>query len=712
MLPAESFPRQWARTRRLTLGAPRSFQIAQDGSRVVFLRSPAGDDPMTALWVLDVEVSRERLVADPVDLVAGAAGERLSLEERARRERARETAGGVVSFAIDRDARLAVFVHAGGLFIADLLDGGVRALDVPTPVFDPRLDPTGAHVAFVHDRGLYVLRLADGQATRIAGADEPTVSWGMAEFIAAEEMERSRGYWWAPDGGALLATRVDEGPVPEWWIADPANPGAPPRPVRYPAAGTTNAVVEAHILSIDGSDEVEVAWDREARPYLATATWDEHGPMLAVQPRDQRCLTVLAVDPTTGATAPLAEQRDDAWVDIVSGVPSRLTDGRLVTVAASGDSLALHIDGDPVTPADLEVRAVLEIAGDDVLFTGSVEPTEIHVYRWTATGVLSAITDAPGVHTAVSGGGRLLVGSAGMDHDGTRWVLGGHAVASHAEEPVLTPSVELMRVGERELRVGLVLPRGHDGHTPLPVLMDPYGGPHAQLVMATRNAWRESQWLADQGFAVIVADGRGTPGRGVSWARAVSGDLAGPVLEDQVAALEALAERRTDLDLSRVGIRGWSFGGYLAALAVLRRPDRFHAAVAGAPVTEWRLYDTHYTERYLGVDPDGADRGAYDGSSLLPHAASLTRPLLIIHGLADDNVVAAHTLRLSQRLTESGRSHAVLPLSGITHMTPQEAVAENLLTIQIEFLRRALGVTAPDEVSPAGRGAGASDGGR
>jgi len=219
--------------------------------------------------------------------------------------------------------------------------------------------------------------------------------------------------------------------------------------------------------------------------------------------------------------------------------------------------------------------------------------------------------------------------------------------------------------------------------------MDPYGGPHSQRVLATRGSYLTSQWFADQGFAVVVVDGRGTPGRGPEFERAVHGDLAGPVLQDQVDGLHAAAERYPDLDLTRVGIRGWSFGGYLAALAVLRRPDVFHAAVAGAPVTDWALYDTHYTERYLG-HPD-RDAEAYARSSLIADAPSLTRPLMLVHGLADDNVVAAHTLRLSSALLAAGRPHSVLPLSGVTHMTPQEVVAENLLLLQVQFLRQALG---------------------
>jgi dipeptidyl-peptidase-4 len=375
---------------------------------------------------------------------------------------------------------------------------------------------------------------------------------------------------------------------------------------------------------------------------------------------------------------------------VIPGAPRRLRDGRLVTVGAAGDALALLIDGTPVTPPDLEVRAVLAVADDEVLLRASAEPTDVGVWRWKASDGLSSLTPAPGVHAVAAGGGVRVIGSEGMDYAGTRWMVDGHVFESRAETPILSPVVELLTVGPRQLRAGLVLPSEHKPGSPLPVLMDPYGGPHFLRVQSASQLWLEPQWLADQGFAVIVADGRGTPARGRAWARAVKGDLAALALEDQVAVLCEVAALHPELDLTRVAIRGWSFGGYLAALAVLRRPDVFHAAVAGAPVTEWRLYDTFYTERYLGTDPDGTDRTAYDGSSLLGDAAGLRRPLLLIHGLADDNVLTAHTLQLSQRLTESGRPHAVLPLTGITHMTPQEAVAENLLTLQVEFLRRAL----------------------
>jgi dipeptidyl-peptidase-4 len=247
----------------------------------------------------------------------------------------------------------------------------------------------------------------------------------------------------------------------------------------------------------------------------------------------------------------------------------------------------------------------------------------------------------------------------------------------------------LLRAGASDLRTAVLLPTGWvPGSGKLPVLLDPYGGPHAQRVVAAHNAFLASQWFADQGFAVLVTDGRGTPSRGPDWERSIHGRWGDAVLDDQVEALRAAAAAHPDLDLGRVGIRGWSYGGDLAALAVLRRPDVFHAGIAGAPVTDWALYDTHYTERYLGSAPRGADAARYAAESLIDDAPSLQRPLLLIHGLADDNVVAAHTLRLSSALLAAGRPHEVLPLSGVTHMTPQEEVAENLLLLQVGFLKR------------------------
>ena len=696
MTSTVSYPRLAARTRNFTLGRPRDFTISPDGERLIFLRSGSGTDPSQRLWAMAVGTGDERCLVDPSRL--GAAGSDESLlppEERARRERAREQAGGIVQYNTDDDVRRAVFTVAGQAWVTEVDGGATRSLDLQAPVVDPRIDPAGQRVAWVHRGSLRVTSLADGVTRTLAGEDDAGVTWGLAEFIAAEEMGRTRGFWWSPDGDALLVARVDTRPVQRWWIAHPVNPEAEPQQVAYPAAGTPNADVSLHVVGIDGGRQ-EVSWDRAALPYLASVHWQAGGaPLVTVQSRNQQRLAHLAVDAGTGDTHIVFEQHREPWIDLTPGVPRWYQD-QLVTVIDDHDADArrLAVNGAAIGPHDLHVREVLAVEeGAAVVRASWQDPTAIGVWRMSLTDEAEPdlLSEAAGVSSATMAGNAIVLQHGSLEDSSTiTYVL---TDAHRRTVPDVTaaapvhPNVTMLQLGPRNLQAALLRPTDVGDDAPLPVLLDPYGGPHAQRVLQTQAAFRTSQWFADQGFAVLVVDGRGTPGRGLSWEHAVHGDLAHGVLEDQVTALHAAADH-TPLDLSRVAIRGWSFGGYLAALAVLQRPDVFHAAIAGAPVTEWRLYDTHYTERYLG-DPDTAGE-VYDNNSLLPLASRLERPLLLIHGLADDNVVAAHTLRLSQALLESGRPHQVLPLSGVTHMTPQEVVAENLMLLQAEFLREAL----------------------
>ena len=683
--PGLSFPKASARTRRFTLGEPRSVTICAAGRRVLFLRAMAGDDPRTGLWCLDLPDGEERLVVDPTE----QADADLPPAERARRERARETASGVVAYSVDDAGRAAVYAAGGSVHVVDVDSGTQRALATSAP-YDPRIDPTGRRVAYVSGSTLRIVDLATGEDRALVEGGE-NVSWGRAEFVAAEEMNRLRGFWWAPDGASLLVTRVDESAVNTWWIADPAHPSKAPAAVRYPAAGTANAAVALFHVRVDGTS-TQVRWDGEAFPYLGRIGWQAgRPPLVQLQTRDQRRVQTASLDVETGELTLLAEDVDPVWVELFDGVPS-WCGARLVRIVDREGARRLVVDDEAVTGDEVYVRSVVSTDDEAVVFTATYDdPGEVHVVRWNADG-LQRLTDSPGVHGAVAAAGVLVTGSAGLDHFGqqhrVRTQTGERQLASVAHEPPMVPTVQRMTIGERGLPVGLVLPRDHRPGQRLPVLMDPYGGPHVQRVLCARRLWLEPQWLADQGFAVIVCDGRGTTGRGPEWERLVHHDLAA-TLEDQVDALQAVARQQPDLDLGRVAIRGWSFGGYLAALAVLRRPDVFHAGVAGAPVTDWSLYDTHYTERYLGHPGEQPD--VYARNSLLDDAAKLSRPLLVIHGLADDNVVAAHSLLFSQRLTESGRAHTFLPLTGVTHMTPQEEVAENLLLLQVEFLRSALG---------------------
>ncbi len=787
----DSFPRRQARTRRFTLGAPRNIRVSDDGSRVAFLRSSGPEDPVNALWVLDVASGVERLAADPRRLDAdgrassgrGSAEDALPAAERARRERVRESGSGIVSYDADPRLTTAVFALAGTLWRVDLGTGEAVVLAARPGAFDPRLAPDCRRVAYVCGSALRIT--GDGPDCEVIAESRDTdaVTWGLAEFVAAEEMGRTRGHWWSPQGRRLLAARVDAAPVKRWWISAPAEPEAAPSEVRYPAAGTANAVVGLAVFDVSDLGLVEtlraepslcgvehlacpamtseknekpgveprrvgveprrvdVAWDADGWEYLAAVDWSAEGLLLTVQTRDQRKLAVLDADPDTGVCSTRYQVSDDAWVELVPGVP-RLAGGRLVTVEDRGPARRLCADGQAITPDHVQVRRVEHADEAGAIVTASVDPTDVNVASIGWDGAIEWLTVGRGVNSAAAGGSTAVITRQSMNRPGLRCTvhsiggravstLGGkagaareppsslrharqgvisggvdngvaetrkarrenrniHQIASHAADPGINLNVRIVALGPKRLATAIVMAARAHPAEPLPVLVDPYGGPHAQRVLHAQAQYHTSQWFADQGFAVVVIDGRGTPGRGPDFERAVSGDLAGPVLEDQIEGLHAAARLEPRLDLSRVAIRGWSFGGYLAALAVLRRPDVFGAAIAGAPVTDWRLYDTHYTERYLG-HPDETPAN-YLRTDLIRLAPRLRQPLMLIHGLADDNVVSAHTLRLSQALLEAGRLHTVLPLSGVTHMTSQEQVAENLLLVQLRFLRSALGL--------------------
>src|SRR5262245_30430517 len=686
--PLDEFPRQIARTRGFSLGVPRSFSVSPEGERVAYIRTKSGDDPVSCLWVFDVPGAKERLVFDPGEEEA----ERdLTEAERARRERMRERSSGVTAYATDEAVTRAVFSIGGPPFLADLIEGSARELSAPGAVDDPRLDPAGERVAFVVDGALY-LREIEGGYRELAAPEEPDTFWGLPEFVAAEEMQRSRGYWWSPDGAKLIAAHVDERGVLLWHISDPTDPAAQPRAVRYPQAGTDDAVVTLWVFDAQSGDRVEVRWDHDRFPYLSRVHWGDGPPMVLVQTRDQKTVQLLEVDDSTGETTLLAEHADPQWIDLPDQAPARLSDGRIVDVIADreADTYRLTVAGEPVTPAGLQVRQVIS-AGSGVLYRASDgDPTEIHLWRWTLDAGPVRLSEEPGVHSGAEGGETtVLISATPHEIRSTARVLrNGDEVGTieNISEPcVVEARPRFLTLGERELRAALFLPGGREPDGKLPVLLDPYGGPHGARVLQAAGAHVTSQWFADNGFAVLVVDGRGMDGRGPAWDRMVYRDFT-VTLEDQVDALHAAAERFDFLDLSRVAIRGWSFGGELAAMALLWRPDVFSAGVVGAPVTDQLLYDTFYTERYMGLPQDEPE--AYRRSSPLYDAATLSRPMLLIHGLADDNVFVANTLRFSAALFEAGKWHELVLIPNATHMTRSTAVTENILRVQLDFLKR------------------------
>ena len=446
-----------------------------------------------------------------------------------------------------------------------------------------------------------------------------------------------------------------------------------------------------------------------------------------------------------GSTRVLEEHSNAYWLDLIHGTPAFTPNGRLICAMndMDTDTNRLAANGMPFTPAGLQVREVLDVTDDDVLCvvqrTPEILPESDLPFLWQSNaadhdarsfdvvsirydGTWEPLTYAPGQWTMSRAGNGCVVTGRDMD-DATVQMQhcmniattdeNGTDVASmvvapienHAETPGFTPNVHFTRLGERGLYTAIVLPSASSEYAhadTLPVLMKPYGGPGFQQVVESQSFYWDAQWWADQGYIVVTADGRGTTGRGPKWDRAIYETMKSVTLEDQVDAVRALPEALATLaaqenkessettipqpDLNRVAMIGWSYGGFLSALAVLEAPETFAAACAGAPPTDWTLYDTHYTERYLGFDP-----AVYERNSIIADASQLDRPLMLIHGFADDNVTIAHSLRLSQALMAAGRKHTFLPLTGITHMTNDETVAENLLILQRDFLAEALG---------------------
>ncbi|MFJ1847373.1 MULTISPECIES: prolyl oligopeptidase family serine peptidase [unclassified Streptomyces] len=711
-LPDETrrFPRQFARTRRFSLGVPRQFTVSPDGARVLFVRSTSGTDQVSRLWLY--EDGQERMLADPLGPGHGnASSGAVPPEELARRERARETSSGVVSYATDAQVRIAAFALGGELWVVRTDGGAPRRIVTAGPVVDPRPSPDGTLIAYVSGGALRIVPVEGAGDRALAAPDGERVTYGLSDHVSAESIGRPRGHWWSPRSDALLVARVDTSMVQRRYISDPAHPERPPRELAYPAAGTANAEVSLHLVRVSGEritvrlpaaageDHPGGVWTDRSFEYVVTAAWDRRGPLVSVQTRDQRSVHVLAVDPATGETRTLSRAHDRAWVALRPGTPLRLCSGALVVPARpGGDTQGLAVGGG-TTPPGLEVREVLGAVGDRVFFTASEEPTEVHVWscanRPPEDGLhgLVRVSAAPGVHTASVGGPTVVLDSRTPDGQTVSVLRDGVPVgriAVLAETPLVTPRAAMLSLGKRELRSRLYLPSWHRaGDAPLPVLLSPYAGHGMQVVLNVRTWWvAVAQWFAEQGFAVLVTDGRGTPGRGEAWEKSVHGDRLTAVLEDQVDALHAAAARYSALDLTRVAMRGWSFSGYLAAAAVLRRPEVFHAAVAGAAPADRRLYDTHWEERFLG-HPDVLPEN-YERSSLLPEASGLTRPLMLVHGFADDNVAVAHMVRFSAALLAAGRPHTVLPLSGAGHLVTQEETASNLLLLERDFLKKSL----------------------
>ena len=723
-VPDPQFLRDFAQTNAFRLGHPTAIKLSPDGQRAYFLRAGARD-PVQRLYETDLASGETRELITPAQVLGGAE-EQLSVAEKARRERLRLSAKGFTSFQLSPDGQSLVLPLSGKVYALDRASGRVRALyEGEAAVETPTLSGDGQRLAYVRDYDLYVRELASGNERRLTRGGSETLTHGMAEFVAQEEMGRQQGFWWSPDGRTLAYEQADHRGMERFAIADPAQPEKPPQSFYYPRPGKANAQVRLGLVPAAGGKTTWVRWDAERYPYLLRVEWPKTAPVqapltLIVQSRDQREQAILAVTPG-GATRTLLVQKDAAWLDPDFSFVRWLPDGSgfLTASEASGRAeLELYdAQGQQRRVLIAGEHGFLELAGvtDDgrIYALAAPQPDEVQLLRLTpgasGYGLPELLRGGPGERevSIARQSGDYVLREWTVDETAAIYGADGQpraSLPSVAEAPRSLPRLSFVTV-EAEgqvFRAAVLRPRNFDPTQQYPVIDSVYGGPTVNKVTAKALDYLREQWLADHGAIVIRIDNRGTPRRDRAWARAFkdaegqNGDGLSVILQDQALVLRELAKTIPQMDIARVGIYGWSYGGTSSAAAVLRMPELFKVAVAGAPVTDWLDYDTHYTERYLdlpAVNPQG-----YASSSLLADAPTLQRPLLLIHGTGDDNVYFSHSLKLANALFKAGKPFEFLPLVNFTHMVADPLVQERLYGRIAEFLFAHLG--APRALQP------------
>lgn len=709
---APSFLRELSETRGYRAGSPSRATVVPGGAEVIFLRSGPRSGVLS-LFATDAATGKTRELLTAEALLASEP-EDLSDAEKARLERQRITARGITHYEMAQDGKTFLASLGGRLYAVDRITGEKRRMPTPQGALDPRLSPDGKQVAYVAGGELHVLDIATGKARALTTGATEWKTHGLAEFVAQEEMDRREGYWWSPDGRSLAFEEADDTEVEKLSIQDPARPERRAVQFAYPRAGRQNTKVRLGVVALEGGAPTWIDWDRERYPYLAQVRWQKGAPLLlVVQDRSQTEEAVLRADPGSGKTTVLLVEKDASWLNLNDAALRWMPDGSgflWFTERGGGAELELRSPGGErlsgVVPLEYGYVGLAGVSdAGDVYFLGTRgDPTRERLFRVRpgAVPVEVVLPGEPptGLWAKVADGGKVLVVSSSRPGEGSRLALVGPdgkeriQLPSVAVQPPFRARPEIRQVGKRGLWTSLVRPRDFQPGVKYPVIVQVYGGPIGLRALGLRSESPRAQWIADQGFLVVKVVNRGETARlGREFERAVKGDLAGPALEDQVEALAALAAVVPEIDLSRVGITGWSFGGYMAALAALRRPDVYRAAVAGAPVVDWRDYDTYYTERYLGL-PAAAPE-AYDRSSLTRLAGKGHAPLLLVHGTADDNVYLLHSIKLADALFRAGAPASFVPLANVTHLAADPDTAERLAEMEIRFFRENLGAPRP-----------------
>jgi len=688
--------------------APRGLKLAPDGTRVTYLRGKDGDQFQLDLWQVEIATGQASLLVDSDWLDARA--EVLSPEEQARRERARTASlSGIVDYQVAPGGGQLLFPLNGALHLFDLATGGRDGMRRITHggghATDPKLSPRGRYVAFVREQDLWLVDLASGEERRLTHDGGGTISNGVAEFVADEEMDRHTGYWWAPDDSAIAFARIDEAPVPVHRRFETLADRTEVVEQRYPMAGEANVRVQLGVVHLHGEGGPRTQWlDLGADPdiYLARVQWLPDARRLSFQrqSRDQQRLDLVVAELASGEQRTLLVERSDTWIELHDDLRFLRHHAAFLWSSEREGSRQLYLvgpDGDVLrrvttTPWPIDRVLAVDERHDRVLVAASgPDPLEQHVYAYSLAqaGEPVRLTREPGWHDAVvSRDARRMITTHSdpstpprvrvLDGDGAPLApLEANALdAGHPYAPFLgghqAPHFgTLQSVDGQDLHYAVLTPPGFDPARRYPVILRYYGGPGRQFVS---RSWTSAintgctdllgQLWAQAGYVVFALDNRGTPRRETRFTRAIRGRMGGPEIEDQLVGVDWLV-RQPWVDAARIGAFGWSYGGYQTLMLMAQAPGRIAAGVAVAPVTDYALYDTHYTERFLG-HPD-ANPAGYRDSNVLNHLDGLQAPLLLVHGMADDNVLLTHTTLLMSELQLRGKAFELMLYPGAKH---------------------------------------------
>jgi dipeptidyl-peptidase 4 len=688
--------------------APRALKLSPDGSLLTSLRPRPDDRERFDLWAVDTATGAARMLVDSTKFGGG----QISEAEKMQRERARiGGTRGIVAYDWAPDGKSILVPLDGDLFVASLDGATKRLTNTPAGELDATVSPKGAYVSFVRDQNLFVTEMASGTERRLTRDGGKTLSWGVAEFVAQEEMDRTRGHWWSPDDSRIAVARVDESGVA---IVSRAAIGAEGTQVfdqRYPRAGAANAVVDLYVMKNDGGGIVKVDLGKNPDVYLARVDWAADGKALYVQrqSRDQTTLDLLRVNPETGASSVLFTEMSKTWLNLHENFRA-LKDGSILWSSERDGFSHLYLwqagKWTQLTSGKWNVREVIGVNDEagTITFTGNREtPLEQNIYRVPLMGGSIGLLGEAGWWNSAKmnrDASRMIVSRSNptqpdqsylADADGERqsWIEENNVEGSHPYSSFMAAHVKpefgtLKAADGTALQYKILKPALAEGQK-APVFVQVYGGPGAGRQVLGNWGGALQQYLVQHGWIVFSIDGRGTPDRGKAFEDAIYRSMSGVEVDDQLVGVNWL-KKQSFVDPKRIAVYGWSYGGYMTLRLLQRAPGVFAAGVSGAPVTKWELYDTHYTERYMGTPQ--VDAAAYKKSSALESATAMTDPLLLIHGMADDNVVFENTTALMAKLQGAAKPFETMVYPGQTHRVAGPGVSVHLWRTILGFLDR------------------------